>query len=386
MRLSHAYFFSFLFYAIAATDACAAALETRAEYAVLMDAETRIVLFEKDGDKPMVPASMSKLMTLTILFDKLKVGSLTLDDKFFVSEKAWRMGGSEMFVLVDTEIRIEDLIRGIIVHSGNDACIVVAEGISGTEEAFAREMTRLGHKIGLQNSTFANSTGWPDPDQKMSARDLAVLVHHIIQEYPEYYSYYAEKEFSWSGITQPNRNPLLYADLGADGLKTGHTAESGYGLAASAVQDGRRLILVVNGLSSESERSRESQRLLRAGFRDFNNYDLFQGGDIVGKANVWQGANGTVDLQIQDPLTVILRPEDRRDMKVTITYRGPIPAPITEGQEIAELRVIIPDSPDIVRPLYAGKDVGSMAIFGKLASAAIHLITERLSSSSVDSP
>ncbi len=367
-------------------DAWSAALESRADYAVLMDADSGIVLFEKEADKAMAPASMSKLMTLAMLFDKLKSGSLTLEDKFYVSEKAWKMGGSKMWTQVDTEIRIEDLIRGIIVQSGNDACIVVAEGISGTEEAFARDMTSFGRDIGLKNSTFANSSGWPDPDHRMSAMDLAVLTRHIVREYPDHYGYFAEKEFTWSGITQPNRNPLLYADLGADGLKTGRTDESGHGLVSSAVQDGRRLILVVNGLGSESDRSTESQRLLRVGFRDFDNYPLFQGGDVVGEAEVWQGANGTVGLRIEDPLTVILRSVDRREMKVTINYSGLIPAPIAEGQEIAELRVTTPGGVDLVRPLYAAVDVGTMGVFGKLTAAAIHLVTERLSTSRVDSP
>lgn len=363
-----------------------AVLETRADHAVLMDAETGIVFFEKQADIPMTPASMSKLMTLALLFDRLESGSLTLDDRFFVSEKAWRMGGSKMYTLVDTEIRIEDLIRGIIVHSGNDACIVVAEGISGTEESFAREMTRFGEDIGLQNSTFTNSTGWPDPDHKMSARDLAVLARYLIQNHPEYYSYFAEKEFTWSGITQPNRNSLLYAELGVDGLKTGQTDESGFGLAAAAVQDGRRLILIVNGLDSESERATESQRLFRTGFRDFKIYSLFEEGAIVGAADVWQGASGKVGLRIQEPLTVILRPRDRRDMQVTVKYEGPVPAPVKRGQEIAELRVSIPDSDDITRPLYAAEDVDSMGIFGKMLSAVIYLTRDRLSGSSIDSP
>ncbi len=376
-----------LCFLIVGSAARSAVMDTRADHAVLMDVETGIVFFEKQADKPMTPASMSKLMTLAVLFDRLDSGSLSLDDTFFVSEKAWLMGGSKMFVEVDTEIRVEDLIRGIVVHSGNDACIVVAEGISGTEEAFAREMTRFGEDIGLQNSTFANSTGWPDPEHKMSARDLAILSRYLIQTHPEYYAYFAEKDFTWSEITQLNRNPLLYTGLGVDGLKTGYTDESGFGLTASAVQDGRRLILVVNGLGSENERANEARRLFRAGFRDFKIYPLFEDGAVVGAADVWQGARGTVGLQIREPLTVILRPRERRNMRVTIEYEGPVPAPIRRGQELAELRVSVPDSDDVTRTLYAAEDVDSMGVFGKLLSAVIYLTRGRLSSGgSVDSP
>ena len=341
-------------------------IETRAKYAIMMDHETGAVLMEKNADELMAPASMSKLMTLAVLFQRIKDGTLTLDDTFPVSEKAWKKGGSKMWVMVKTEVRIEDLIRGIIVQSGNDACIVVAEGISGTEEAFADEMIRFAREIGMEQSTFANSTGWPDPNQRMTARELAILTRHIITEYPELYKYFAEKEFTWSDINQPNRNPLLYANVGADGLKTGHTEESGYGLTASAVGEDRRIILVVNGLSSESERSTESQRLMRVGFRDFRLFELFQAGDTVGTAQVWQGEKDQVKLRVDNEVKLFLRPQDRKRMKVTINYPQAVRTPIKRGDEIAEMRVILPTGATLVEPLHAAENVGPMGVFGKM--------------------
>jgi len=364
--------------AFVALATSARAFETRAEFAVLMDAETGTVFYEKNADRLMAPASMSKLMTIAVLFEKIKNGQLTLDDTFPVSEKAWRMGGSKMWVEVGTDVRIEDLIRGIVVQSGNDACIVVAEGISGSEDAFALEMTRFGREVvGLEKSTFANSTGWPHPDQLMTARELAILSRFIIDRYPVLYKFYSETEFEWSGINQPNRNPLLYANVGADGLKTGHTEESGYGLTASAVQQGRRLILVVNGLSSESERSTESQRLLRMGFRDFLTYDLFEGGATVADAKVWQGQQSSVPLMIQDDLVAIMKPQARKQMNVSVKYTGPVQAPVREGTEIAKLIVTAPDTPTIERPLFAAVDVPRQGLIGRVGSGLVQMVVRQ---------
>lgn len=360
----------------------AQAIETEAEYVVLMDAESGTVFFEKNADRLMSPASMSKLMTIAVLFDKIKNGQLTLEDKLPVSEYAWRFGdneGSEMWVEVDTTVRIEDLIRGIVVQSGNDACIVVAEGISGSEEAFAMEMTRFGREVlGFEKSTFANSHGWPHPDHKMTARELAILSRHIIYEYPKLYEYFAETEFEWSGINQPNRNPLLYSEgLGADGLKTGHTQESGYGLTASAVQQGRRLILVVNGLSSEKARSTESQRLLRIGFRDYDAHKLFTGGDTVGNADVWQGQLSRVPLVVEDDVVAVLTPQARKSMEVSIKYDGPVQAPINKGARIGTLLVNAKDSPEISRPLYAAVDVPRQGLMGRIGSGLVAMVTRQ---------
>lgn len=349
-------------------------IETQAEEAFLVDFDTGAVLLDKNADQPMPPSSMSKLMTAYIVFDRLQDKRLSLDDKFTVSEKAWRMGGSKMFVEVGKQVRVEDLLRGVVVQSGNDACIVLAEGIAGSEEAFAELMNERAREFGMTGSHFTNATGWPDPDQRVTARDLAILAKRTIVDHPEYYHYYGEKEFVWNEIRQGNRNPLLYRDVGADGLKTGHTEEAGYGLTASAVQDGRRLILVVNGLPSMQARADESDRLLSWGFREFNNYALFKAGDTVDEAAVWLGAEETVPLVIAQDLKVTLPRNAREDMQVAVVYDGPIPAPIPAGQEIARLRVSWPDGVPVEVPLQAGRDVEQLGPFGRITASLKFLL------------
>lgn len=357
----------------------AAAFETKATYAVLMDGETGAVLFEKEGDALMAPASMTKLMTMTLLFEALKEGRLTLTDKFTISENAWRRGGaasgsSTMFAEVNSRIAIEDLIRGVIVQSGNDACIAIAEGLSGSEEAFAEEMTRRAHELGLERATFRNSTGWPDPAHRMTARDLALLARHHIYDLGEYYHYYSESDFTWNGITQSNRNPLLYLGIDVDGLKTGHTNESGYGLVASAERDGRRLILVINGLGSEKERAEEGERLLQWGFREFQAYDLYAAGAVVENAPVWQGVYDLVPLVVAEEVKLILTRAARRDMSVTVNFDGPIPAPIVAGQEVGTLTVSAPDTPTRSFAVYSGANVEQIGLFGRAVSSLIQII------------
>ena len=289
-----------------AAEASALGIDTTGKYAYMIDTTTDTVLLDKNGDVPMPPASMTKLMTAYMVFDRLKSGRLSLDDKFQVSEKAWRKGGSKMFVMVNSRVSVRKLLQGIIVQSGNDACIVVAEGLAGSEEAFAEAMTRRAKEIGLTHSQFKNATGWPAEGHHMSAHDLAILAEKIIKEFPEYYPIFSEKNFTYGGIRQGNRNPLLYKDLGVDGLKTGHTEASGYGLVASAVRNGRRLILVINGLSSVNERSSESARLLEWGFRATANYALFKKGETVDHADVWLGQAPQVPLVVDQALTVTL--------------------------------------------------------------------------------
>ncbi len=352
----------------------AAAIETTAREAILVEVETGTVLLEQNPDASMPPASMSKVMTTYMVFEQLKDGRLKLDDEFLVSEAAWRKGGSKMFVEVGKKVRIEDLLRGVIVQSGNDACIVLAEGISGTEEAFAEEMTERAREIGLTDSTFTNATGWPDPNHRMTARDLAALARLIIENFPEYYSYYGEKEFTWSGIRQPNRNPLLYKSLGVDGLKTGHTEEAGYGLTASAERDGRRVILVLNGLESEKARAEESARLINWAFREFDNYTLFQPGEVVEEAPVWLGAEASVPLVIPEGLTLTLSRKARSTMEVKVSYVSPIPAPIAEGQRLATLTLRLPGSEPMMVPLRAGRAVGQLGFFGRLNAGLKYLI------------
>lgn len=356
-----------------------AAIETIAREAILMDTTTGAILFEKDADQPMHPASMSKMMTAHMLFDRLKEGSLSLDDTFTVSERAWREGGaksgsSTMFLEPGQRVRVEDLIRGIVIQSGNDASIVVAEGLASSETVFAEEMTARARKLGLTHSTFRNATGLPDPEHLTTAHDLALLAMETIGDFPEYYHYYSEKEFTYNGIKQGNRNPLLYLDMGVDGLKTGHTEVSGYGLTASAKRGDRRLVLVINGLPSIKMRSRESERLLEWGFREFDNYKLFAAGATVTDANVWLGQEKSVPLVIDKDLVIMLPRKARSDMKVAVTFDNPIPAPITKGDKLAKLVVTAPGVDPVEVPLVAGASVERLGIFGRLGAALKYLM------------
>ena len=352
----------------------AEAYETPAQAAILVDLQSGQELYAKNPDVPVPPASMSKLMTVLMVFERLKEGTLSLDDTLPVSEKAWRMGGSKMFVEVGSRVRVEDLLHGIIVQSGNDACIVVAEGLAGSEEAFAEQMTRRGRELGLTNSTFRNASGWPDPEHLMSVRDLATLARILIREYPEYYGIFAEKEFTFSGIRQYTRNPLLYQEVGADGLKTGHTNEAGYGLTASAVRDGRRLVMVLAGLERPGDRAREAERLLDYGFRNFKTYQLFAGGDPVDQADVWLGSAGSVPLVVPDDVWISLTPEGRRVLEVKVIYDGPIPAPVADGSQVAELEITAPGLEPRRFPLIAGAAVQAASMFGRVTSAIGYLI------------
>ena len=352
----------------------AGAIETKAREAIVLEMETGTVLLDKDADKTMPPASMSKIMTVYLVFERLRDGRLSLDDKLPVSEKAWRKGGSKMFVRVGEEVRVEDLLQGVIVQSGNDACIVLAEGLSGSEEAFAKEMTLKARELGLTNSNFANATGWPDPNHWMTTRDLALLAQRLIRDFPEYYHYFSETEFTYNKIRQHNRNPLLYKSLGADGLKTGHTQEAGYVLTASAVRNGRRVVLVVTGLTSEKERSEESARLMSWAFREFDNYTLFEPGEEVDQAKVWLGSEKTVPLILTDGLKITLSRRARAAMKVKVVYDGPIPAPIQAGDQVARLVVSAPDTQPIEAPLLAGASIERLGLFGRLTASVKYLV------------
>ncbi len=361
-----------------------APLETAAEYAVIMDYRTGEVLFDKNGRVQTAPASMSKLMTVAIVFERLKNGSLSLTDEFDVSEKAWRFGGSKMWVRVDTQIPLIDLLRGVIVQSGNDACIVIAENLAGSEEAFAELMTQKAREWGMVDSTFANATGWPHPDQKMSMRDLASLTRRIINEYGAYYALFAEREFTWEKIPQPNRNPLLDSFNGADGLKTGHTEESGYGLVGSAARNDERRIVVVNGLTSSRERTNEATRLMRIAFDDFATKNFFQPGDVVAEAEVFKGRAANVPLLTREPVDLIMHRLALDDAKATVVYEGPVVAPIRENQQIGYLKVSVDGGPSREYPLYAGRAVREMSIFGKIGLAAKTLLAKPPSDDSAE--
>jgi len=358
----------------ALSPAPAREIESAAKQAILIDDSTGTVLFEKNADERMAPASLLKLMTIYMVFERLAEGTLELDETLPVSEKAWRTGGSKMFVRVNTRVTVEDLVRGIVVQSGNDACIVVAEALAGSEAAFAHEMTQRGREIGLRDSVFRNATGWPDPEQHMTARDVARLTTRIIHDFPQYYGYFKEKNFTYNEIRQGNRNPLLYKDVGADGLKTGHTQDSGYGLAASALRKERRLVLVVNGLESVNQRASESGRLLDWGFREFKTYEMFSAGQTVIEADTWLGDSATVPLVLEQDFALTLARKARPAMKATVIYDGPIAAPIGKGAEVGKLVITAPETETVEVPLVAGADVGRLGTFKRLGAALSYLV------------
>jgi D-alanyl-D-alanine carboxypeptidase (penicillin-binding protein 5/6) len=339
--------------------------ETKAKHVVLMDADANLVLFEKDADTQVPPASMSKLMTLAIVFRELKAGHIKLDDQFKVSEHAWRTGGapsgsSAMFAPLNSMVTVSDLIQGITVQSGNDAAIILAEGIAGSEDAFARQMTEYGKQIGLEKSTFVNATGLPAEGHLMTARDLATLAHYIIYTYPEYYHFFGEKEFKYRDkFTFHNRNPLIFANIGVDGMKTGYIKESGYGLVASAKQGDQRLILVITGLDSAKDREAEGAKLIDWGFKSFKPFRLFDEGQTVSDALVWGGTQHYVPLVGDGNINIILPASATGKVSASIVYNGPIKAPIRKGDQVAILRITADESQatnDI--PLYAGDDIG----------------------------
>ncbi|MSP52179.1 MAG: D-alanyl-D-alanine carboxypeptidase [Alphaproteobacteria bacterium] len=352
----------------------ALANETSASYAILIDAQTGAVLFEKSADDRIAPASMSKLITLYMLFEQLADGRLKLTDTLPVSERAWRTQGSKMFVAVNSRVAVEDLIRGIVIQSGNDACIVVAEALASSETAFGEAATQKAAAIGLKNTTIKNASGLPDPGHLMSARDLATLSLRLIKDFPQYYSYFAEKEFTYNRIRQGNRNPLLYKSLGADGLKTGHIDEAGYGLAASAAQGGRRLVLVVSGFRSVNERSREAERLLEWGFREFDNYKLFSANDVVTDADVWLGVSPKVPLYVQNEITITLAKKARRGLKVSAAYTGPLASPVKKDAAVGTLLISAPEMTRLEFPIYAGASVEQLGLLSRINAAVSYLV------------
>jgi D-alanyl-D-alanine carboxypeptidase (penicillin-binding protein 5/6) len=332
------------------------------------------VLLDKNADERMPPASMSKIMTAYTVFSFLKSGKASLDDMLPVSERAWKTGGSKMFVMVGSQVRLEDLLRGMIIQSGNDACIVLAEGLAGSEEAFVDLMNKKAKELGLSNSHFANTTGLPDPEGYMTARDLATLARRMILDFPEYYHYDSEKEFTYNGIKQGNRNPLLYKDLGADGMKTGHTEEAGYGLTASAVRENRRIIMVLAGLKTMKDRTQESERLIEWAFREFGGYTLFKAGDKVDEANTWLGVEPKVALTLTEDATVSVLRRYRKDMKVSVNYTNPIPAPVRKGQKVGKLVVTVPEMQPQEFDLVAAEDVERLGALGRMGAAMSYLM------------
>jgi len=360
-----------------AAAVAATGIDTQARNAIIVDFDTGATLLDKGADQRMPPASMSKIMTAYVVYDALKKGKLSLEDMLPVSEKAWRTGGSKTFVPYPGRVKVEDLVRGMIVQSGNDACIVLAEGIAGSETAFVQMMNDKAKELGLVHSHFSNVSGLPDPDEFVTARDLALLARRLITDFPEYYHYDSEKDFTYNGIKQGNRNPLLYKDLGADGMKTGHTDEAGYSLTASAIRDGRRIIMVPGGLATGKARASESERLLEWAFREFNDFRLAKAGDPIDQADVWLGEQAKVPVTTQQDVIVTLPRAARRSMKVTAHYDGPAHAPVQKGQVVGKLIVTADNVDPVEFPLIAAQPVDRLGTFGRVAVAAGYLVWGR---------
>ncbi|MCK5556434.1 MAG: D-alanyl-D-alanine carboxypeptidase, partial [Alphaproteobacteria bacterium] len=354
------------FLLVYATSSYAAVISTPATHAILLDAGTGTVLLDKNADDRMPTSSMSKVMTLYMVFDALKKGQLKLNDNLLVSEKAWRMGGSKMFIKVGSKVKVEDLIRGVAIQSGNDATIALAEGIAGSEEAFAERMNSRARKLGMMNSHFMNASGWPVSDHYSTPRDLSLLAFRMMVDFPEYYHYFSEKEFTYNKIRQSNRDPLIGKVVGADGIKTGHTEIAGYGLIGSAFRDGRRLILVVNGLESKKQRAEEGRKLLEWGFRNFESKKILKKGDPVAETEVWLGQEDKVHLVSETNMTVILPVIGRENIKMTVIYKTPLIAPVVKGVLAGKLRIEIPDQPPVEVNLLTGNAVDLKGIPGRV--------------------
>lgn len=350
-------------------------MQTAAKQAIVIDYDTGTVLLEKNSDEKMPTSSMSKVMTAYMIFDALKRGQLSLDQQLMVSEKAWKMEGSKMFIEVGKQIKVEDLIRGVIIQSGNDATVVLAEGLAGSEDVFAQNMTKKAHELGMTSSNFKNASGWPDPDHYSTARDLSTMAKSLIHEFPDYYKYYSEKEFTYNNIKQGNRNPLLYLNIGADGIKTGHTEAAGYGLIGSGTSNGRRVIFVINGLKDEKERAAEGAKLLEWGLKNFENKKLFKENSAVANAAVAMGSAKSVPLVVKDTFAVTLPSAAARNFKATVNYKEPLIAPVQQGQEVGSVLVEIPHAEPMKIPLYAGADVPKLGIFAGALEKARRLAT-----------
>jgi D-alanyl-D-alanine carboxypeptidase (penicillin-binding protein 5/6) len=350
-----------------------------APHAILIDSENGGVLFERDADRLVFPASLAKLMTAEYVFHELREGRIKLTDEYMVSENAWRKGGapshgSTMFAAIYSKVSVDDLLRGLIIQSANDACIVLAEGLAGNEAEFGAKLTQRAREIGLQKSVFTNSNGLPDPGGKVTTRELGLLARHIIRTYPDFYPLFAQPDFTWNKIRQQNRNPLLGTMTGADGLKTGYTKDAGYGLVGSAVQNGLRLVVVVTGVSTAKERADEAKKLLEWGFRNFEHRILFAEGQTIGAAKVYGGASGRVSLIADGPVRVMLPKAGADKLIARIVYTGPVPAPVAEGTPIGNLKVWRNDNLILTMPLKAAENVGK----GNMPQRAFDAVTEMI--------
>ena len=345
-------------------------LNTKADYAYIMDADNGQTLYSKRGDEAMTPASMTKIMTAYVVYERIRDGRLGLDEEFKVSENAWRKGGaasggSTMFLELGSKVSVENLLKGVIIQSGNDACIVLAEGIMGSEEAFAAEMTRRAKELGLDSANFKNVTGLYEEGHEISSEDLAKLAYLTMTQFPEHYDIYKEDSFTWNGISQPNRNPLLGEVPGADGLKTGHLDISGYGLVGSAVRDGQRRIVVLNGLDSKADRATEARRVMRAAFVDFKSQTVVEAGAVVGELDVFLGSSAKIELVAEETITMGVHLDALRDLEAFIIAKGPVKAPISEGDVLGKLIVRAPGVEDMVTNVVASSAVSEKGLIGK---------------------
>lgn len=361
------------------STASAQAFETRAGQAMLVDVGSGTVLFSKDADAPIPPASLAKIMTMEVVFHALSTGRLTLDDRFLVSENAWRTGGavsgtSTMFAELNSDVRLEDLIQGVIVQSANDGCIIIAEGIAGSETAFAELMNQRARVIGLTGSTFVNSTGLPAAGQTVTMRDLVALASHIQKTYPQLYRYYAQREFTWNGIRQRNRNPLLAMDIGADGMKTGFTEASGFAILGSTMRDGRRLVVALSGLETERARAEEARKMLDWGMRAFEPHSLFSAGEQIGRIRLFGGEAATASVRIAEPLTVLMPLAGQDSLRAEIVYDGPVSAPLQEGDDVARLHIYFGDELAHEAQLEAAESVDRGPIHRQALDALTELV------------
>ena len=369
-------------------------ISTSAEYALITDFDSGLVILDKDSDVPMKPASMAKIMTIYIAFSRVAEGSLSLEDSFVISEKAWKMGGSRSFLNAGAQYSLTELLHGIIIQSGNDAAVALAEGISGSEENFANEMNATAARLGMKNTVFRNATGWPHPEITTSARDLNILATSLIRDfpaskYPDLYPIFSETTYTLNDIKQGNRNPLLYGKNanrnGADGLKTGYTEESGYGLVASAIRKGQRIVMVLNGMSSKAERANESRRLLDFVFREYKKYEFFTAGETIDEANIWLGEQAKLPLVLSEPLHRVMSRVDRANTRFQVSWQDPVPAPVTKGQQIGQLQLIQNDKVIETVPLLAGNTVSELGFLDRVGEALKYIILGA-SNTNVNSP
>ena len=349
------------------------AIESIAKTALLIDLSTGEVLLDKNSEEKTYPSSMTKIMTALMAFEKIKDGTLSMDQEFLISKKAWKMGGSKMFIEVDKKVKVSDLLLGVVVQSGNDASIAIAEGISGSEEIFALEMNNLAKKIGLTNSNFINSSGWPNDNHYTTAKDLAKIAEYTLNEHPELYEMYAITEFTYGGIKQDNRNPLLYSFDGADGFKTGHTQAAGYGLVGSAERGDRRLLLVLNGLETSRARAQESLRLMDWGFNNFQLVDFYKQGEVVIEATTWLGKQEKVKLSSQQDISVSIPKTHISDMKVEVLIEEPIPTPISINDQVGLVQISYADK-KLQYPLLASENIEQKGFFSRITSALYYIV------------